>query len=89
MQITVEFCSYLKTIFKIESMELEIGEGFTVSELLEKLIYDLDENDRKIFGNVKRNPNSLIIAINGTFQDLNICLLEGDKNSLSIPLVGG
>jgi len=53
------------------------------------LIYDLDENDRKIFGNVKRNPNNLIIEINGTFQDLNICLLEGDKNSLSIPLVGG
>jgi len=49
MNVTVEYYSYLKTIFGRASTKIKVDKGVTINELLTELSRNLDDDLIKIF----------------------------------------
>jgi len=88
MNVTVEYYSYLKTIFGRESTKIKVDNSVTINELLTKLSRNLDDDARKVFGDVNQGFKILTL-VNKNLVNFDYSLKEGDKISLLIPLDGG
>jgi len=88
MNVTVEYYSYLKTIFGRASTKIKVDKGVTINELLTELSRNLDDDARKVFGDVNQGFKILTL-VNKNLVNFDYSLKEGDKISLLIPLDGG
>ncbi len=88
MKVLVKFVAVLRDITGRQSIELEIPEGSTLSDLLSKLtaMYPkLDEFNRVVGG----LSESIVVLVNGREAEYSYELKEGDTIVLLPPASGG
>lgn len=81
MNIPVHFYSYFKELAGCESATLELREGGTIGDLLEK-IYDH-------FPELRAMQKSTLVAVNVDYQPKSYVVCDGDQIALFPPVQGG
>ena len=91
MIIEVHFFATFREIFKSKSVQMEVGTGATVKDLL-NLVCNTRERREKVFDNGKLKPHILVMKngrhiqhLKGLATELN----EGDTVSVFPPIAGG
>ena len=81
MTIPVQFFSYFKDLAQCAETEIEVAEGATVQELLDKLLLK--------FPKVEGMKNSMLVAVGLEYQLRDYVLKPSDRVSLFPPVQGG
>ena len=91
MRIQVQFFATFREIFEAKSLEIEVGTGATVEDVL-NLVFNTHERRERIFDNGKLRPY-IIVMKNGRhiqhLKGLETELNEGDTVSVFPPVAGG
>lgn len=91
MRIRVQFFATFREIFDSNSLEIEVGTGATVEDLL-NLVFNTPERRQRIFDNGKLKPHINVMK-NGRhiqhLKGLETELNEGDTVSVFPPIAGG
>ena len=91
MRIQVLFFATFREIFDAKSLQIEVGTGGTVGDLL-NLVFNTHESRERIFDNGKLKPH-IIVMKNGRhiqyLKGLDTELKEGDTVSVFPPIAGG
>ncbi|HUT70632.1 MAG TPA: ubiquitin-like small modifier protein 1 [Desulfatiglandales bacterium] len=91
MRIQVQFFATFREIFDSKTLQIEVGTGATVEDLL-NLVFNTHERRERIFDNGKLKPH-IIVMKNGRhiqhLKGLETELNEGDTVSVFPPIAGG
>jgi molybdopterin synthase sulfur carrier subunit len=91
MRIQVKFFATFREIFDSKALQIEVGTGATVEDLL-NLVFNTHERRESIFDNGKLKPH-IIVMKNGRhiqhLKGLDTELNEGDTVSVFPPIAGG
>ena len=91
MIIKVQFFATFREIFDAKSLQIEVGPGGTVGDLL-NLAFNTRERRERLFDNGKLKPQ-IIVMKNGRhiqhLKGLDTELNEGDTVSVFPPIAGG
>jgi molybdopterin synthase sulfur carrier subunit len=91
MLIQVQFFATFREVFEEKSLQIEVGTGATIEDLL-NLVFNTHERRQRIFDNGKLKPH-IVVMKNGRhiqhLKGLETELNGGDTVSVFPPIAGG
>jgi molybdopterin converting factor small subunit len=89
MRVNVQTFSMIRTILGQKTIELELPEGATVREAMQKLVEMGGPEARKMFLSPDGESLKIAVLINGASAGLNTSLHDGTEINLMVTIGGG